>query len=320
MPAYTLSGSNSYKYLNGKLIEKPSKASRVSEKNDTYECFDQRLKIVDEHTLDMFEKKRAKTNKKAENQTYTLNKSKVRKKIASFFMLKASRGFAAFFTISFPCQISDKIGYQVFNTWLTRCRKECGLKTYIWIAERQKNGTLHFHMLTNNRMHIRVVNAFMYKALETQIINGNLNYPLSEIERYNGVDVDNLYYSKNRKNHKKAFTKEEAQRKLGRYVTKYVTKNDTKMDRLAWHCSRDVSALFTSQFFNEDEFFLFREAIYNEMIFKKIERDSFISIYIPKFKDNLADCTILEKVNNEVFKVFHEKLSQKIWKPDKLAV
>jgi hypothetical protein len=38
---------------------------------------------------------------------------------------------------------------------------KAGLSTYLWVAERQKNNTIHFHLLTNDFMEIRIVNEFM---------------------------------------------------------------------------------------------------------------------------------------------------------------
>ena len=94
-------------------------------------------------------------------RTYKLNKPKIRRKINAFFNLRATREFCAFYTITFPAGISDDDAYRLFNIWQTRCRKAFGLSSFLWVAERQKNGTLHFHLLTNSRMPIKEVNGFM---------------------------------------------------------------------------------------------------------------------------------------------------------------
>lgn len=194
------------------------------------------------------EEKEEKREKKSEKkvQLYGLRKTKIRNKILNFFSLNKSKKFCAFYSISFPVEISDEIGYKVFNTWLTRCRKEVGLKSYLWVAERQKNGTLHFHLITHNFMNIRTVNGFMKACLMTQFIKGNLLCRKSVIETYNGVDVDNLYHSKKGRHKNKRLSRIESQRKLSYYLTKYISKNETKSERLPWHCSRDISALFIS--------------------------------------------------------------------------
>ncbi|WP_407478585.1 rolling circle replication-associated protein [Elizabethkingia meningoseptica] len=184
--------------------------------------------------------------KKEKNKNYSLKKSKIRNKLLNFFHLKASEKFCAFYSISFPLNLPDDLCYRLLNTWLTRCRKSAGLKSYLWVAERQKNNTLHFHLITNNRMDIRTVNTFMAISLDNERKKGCTLISSSIVATYNGVDVDNLYYSKRQKNQKNKLNKSESQRKLMMYVSKYVTKNDTTSKRLPWHCSRDISALFVS--------------------------------------------------------------------------
>lgn len=189
--------------------------------------------------------KSVKTEEK-ERKLYGLRKTKIRNKILNFFSLNKSKKFCAFYSISFPIGISDEIGYKLLNTWLTRCRKELGLRSYLWVAERQKNGTLHFHLITHNYMPIRKANDFMKAALYTQWEKGLINCKEEIILNYNGCDVDNLYQSKKNRHNGKRLNKIQSQRKLSMYLTKYISKNDTKSERLPWHCSRDISALFIS--------------------------------------------------------------------------
>ncbi len=99
--------------------------------------------------------------KKEEKKSYRLNKSKVKKKCHALSRLEKSKKFLAFYSISFPVGLPDENAYKIFNTWLTRCRRNSGLKTYLWVAERQKNGTVHFHLLTNDFMPIKQVNDYM---------------------------------------------------------------------------------------------------------------------------------------------------------------
>lgn len=189
--------------------------------------------------------------KEKEKRFYKLKKNKIRNKILNFFSLNASKKFCAFYTITFPQGTTDEICYKTFNTLLTRCRKEIGLKSYLWVAERQKNNTLHFHMITNNYMPVRKVNDFMKECLRTQYNKGVLNCKIKTIDSYNGVDVDNLYNSKKNRNSKERLSKADSQRKLSYYLTKYISKNNTLSERLPWHCSRDISALFISINYSE---------------------------------------------------------------------
>lgn len=227
-----LSGSSRFKCGNYKIVEKSHG-----------------INPYDENQNKKYKVKKVKQAEKS--KSYGLRKTKIRQKILNFFSLNASKKFCAFYSISFPMEIADDIAYKVLNTWLTRCRSECGLRSYLWVAERQKNGTLHFHLITNNYMHIRKVNEFMRQCLYTQWNKGKLKCKEESIKRYNGVDVDNLYYSKRNKNKGKRLSRSDSQRKLSMYLSKYISKNDTKSNRLPWHCSRDISALFISINYND---------------------------------------------------------------------
>ncbi|WP_156032907.1 hypothetical protein [Prevotella sp. 10(H)] len=165
----------------------------------------------------------------------------MREKCSAFFGLKQSKKFLAFYSISFPMGFPDEFAYQCLNTVLTRMREECGLKSYLWIAERQKKGTIHFHMLTNTFMHIRKVNSFMGTAINNRIKDKKNKGKIKvnfDIRKYNGVDVRHV------NNNRKA---------LNCYLTKYVSKNTALFHRLPYSSSHDISELFTAEtFINEN--------------------------------------------------------------------
>lgn len=192
------------------------------------------------------------TVKRPKKTEYKLNKKKVREKCSAFFGLKQSKKFLAFYSISFPMGFPDEFAYKCFNTVKTRLRRQCGLKSYLWVAERQKNETIHFHMLTNTFMQIRKVNYFMARAINTQIRkkenNGKINVNF-DIKKYNGVDVRHV--NGNRK-------------ALNCYLTKYVSKNTISFFKLPYHCSHDISELFTAETFphqNCSDFRSIKEAL-----------------------------------------------------------
>lgn len=175
-----------------------------------------------------------------------INKSKSRNKMYALFNLKCSKKFVAFYSVSFPVGSSDDECFTCWNYWLTYLRKHFGLTNYIWVTERQKNGTLHYHMFTNNNMPILFVNRAMAKIIDNRVIAGLMDWCQSSLEKYNGVDVDSVYSSKRHKKTGKSFTGAQLREWLTKYITKYVTKNNEKFTRLCWHCSRSVSILFTS--------------------------------------------------------------------------
>lgn len=173
------------------------------------------------------------TQKRTKKTEYILNKKKVREKCTAFFGLKSSVKFLAFYSISYHQYLDDNSIMKSFNTFLTRCRKDFRLKSYLWVAERQKNGTLHFHLLTNSFMPIRRVNYYMARTIKNIIEKNNIDVAF-DYKRYNGVDVKRC--DNNRK-------------RLSQYLTKYISKNDIVFFRLPYHSSRDISQLFTAEIF-----------------------------------------------------------------------
>ena len=156
-------------------------------------------------------------------------------------------------------------------------------------------------------MPIKEVNGYMRVALRTQKNKGMLECPDNAINGYNGVDVDNLYYSKRADQKKRNLDSAQARAKLSKYLTKYISKNNIQSYRLPWHCSRDISALFTKELLNLDE--------YNRIVLHtqdypqhyKIYPSDECTVYIPLFPVNLADYTDLQTINNKIYSIFFPK-------------
>jgi len=280
------SGSSKYKCWNNKLIEKQS--------NSAINIIEKMEEIAQQTEI-----------KQKEIKYYGLRKNKIRNKILNFFSLNKSKKFCAFYTITFPLNINDDLAYQLLNTWLTRCRKSAGLRSYLWVAERQKNNTLHFHLITNNYMKIGMVNDFMKECLRTQKNKGKLICRDNIINKYNGVDVDNLYQSKRRKNKNERLDKIEAQRKLSMYLTKYITKNETKSLRLPWHCSRDISALFISINYQDVSSLEIAHLINDNPEAVVTYNEDFFTIHYFKFNPDDFYFTDLININNAVYEKFN---------------
>ena len=189
---------------------------------------------------------RYKTRVVKKSDIRTINKSKVKGKMYALFNLKCSQKFIAFYSVSFPINTTDESAFVCWNNWLTQLRKRFNLTNYIWVSERQKNGTLHYHMLTNHYMNILQINRVMAIVINNQVESGLMSWGGSSLERYNGVDVDSIYNSKRHKKTGKTINSTQLRDWISKYVTKYVTKNNEKFTHLCWHCSRSISQLFTS--------------------------------------------------------------------------
>jgi hypothetical protein len=204
---------------------------------------------------------------------YRVNKLEVRSRIMAMIRTKKGSKELYFWTITFPLNTPDDIAYQAFNTWLTSLRQKKHLRDYIWIAERQQNGTVHFHIAIPHRMSVVHANRMMRVTLTTFSKKGLINYSTHQCRRYNGVDI-----CKNRKTRRVTnFAIKKGSRALANYLTKYVTKNESPFPHLAWHNSRGFSALFTAITFTVAEFigYGFKEVILHRSIISNM----FFSFY-----------------------------------------
>jgi hypothetical protein len=182
-------------------------------------------------------------------RNYTIKKKEVTHRIKNFVNQMQNEKKLFFWTITFPLGTSDDIAFICYNKWLTRVRKELNLRSYLWITERQVNGTIHFHITIHQRLCVRKANQFMRACLFTCIDNKEISYSREAAKNYNGVDI-----AKNRKSRKVInFAQKKSTKALVSYLTKYITKNNGSFKHLAWHSSRDYSNLCISVRISEHE-------------------------------------------------------------------
>ena len=241
------------------------------------------------------ERKRITYRLPVEKKEYRkINKAKVQGKIYALFNLKVSRKFIAFYSVSFPLNMSDNVAFDIWNLWLTHLRKYFGLTNYLWVTERQKNKTIHFHMLTNQFLPIKNINRTMANIIDNKVKNGLCSWGNSSISSYNGVDVDSIYNSKRHRKTGKELNPTQVRNWLQKYVTKYVSKNNESFEHLCWHCSRSISQLFTSTVI------LFSE---RERLTQYLPRNP--SLYI-NFKSDYSNVFIFKFVANQlIFKMIN---------------
>lgn len=179
----------------------------------------------------------------APKRVYTMNAGKFRRKAFAYALLRRSMRFLAFYTVSFPAGMPDDVAYRIWNKLLTRLRTSLRLKSYLWCMERQKNGTVHYHMLTNDFMNVTEVNRFAAVCIENEVRRGACSWGNSSFERYNGVDVKAVIKSSTML---RAIDRNKIIYKVARYLSKYMSKDLRSEAHRVWHCSRLVSALCTA--------------------------------------------------------------------------
>lgn len=200
-------------------------------------------------------------------RTYKLKKNEVVNRCNAIFGLKIAKKNLSFITASFPAGMNDDSIFRVWNTYLTRMRKAFGLRVYLWITERQKNGTLHYHMLVPQYIPVRISNGFLAISIRNELEKNKQDGVKYDWRKYNGLDVKRC---------------DSNLKALSAYLTKYISKGEIRFFHLAWHCSRVVSALFTA--YNTpfyDEFgYIFNSRLKIERVY---ENDFAVCLYFDSF-------------------------------------
>lgn len=241
--------------------------------------------------------------KQRDVRLYGINRKKLLDRLNAYVCLSVSRKFLAFYSVSFPSGTNDEIIVKIWNSCLTSLRSSLGLKSYIWVMERQGNGTMHYHMLTNDYMPIRAVNSVVAGCIDYYVKRGLCNWGNSSITRYNGVDVCSI--SKRIPEGDKNY-RSKAYQKVIHYVTKYMSKNNALESRRQWHCSRLVSALFVTAFLSHEEVNILFEGEEHLFKDKKVIQTEFADIVLISVIESTAWKDTIGILNEKVYNYFKE--------------
>lgn len=253
------------------------------------------MKIDFDGNITKIESKKSTSSKEKKEVTpksYRLNKSRLRNKIKAFSQIGDKRNFSKFITVSFPAGLPDVNCKQALNTWLTKLRSMDKYFNYIWIAERQKNETMHFHIITKTFFNIKVINLHMAKTIDYIIKTSRLRNINFSINKYNGVDIQVIYRIK----------------ELSQYVSKYVTKNDTEMEGYPSNCSKLISELFTRVQITDEEFKAVESKV--KHIFSKtipragLQNNIILETFVQKKGNSPPFAHIIDKANTLIYYLY----------------
>lgn len=130
---------------------------------------------------------------------------------------KRMRHKLSFITLTLPAKQkhSDKeIVKKVLQRWLNNVRKNYGLRNYVYRAETQKNGNIHFHLVTDSNLNYYQILHTWNKALE------NLNY-ISSFKKNTNKEVPNSVDIKRVSNSSK----------ISNYIAKYLAKGSKENEK-----------------------------------------------------------------------------------------
>ena len=236
------------------------------------------------------------TDAQHEPKYYKVNKQNVRNKIKAFAAIGDKANFAKFITVSFPLNFPDKHAKQALNTWLTTLRTINKSFEYIWIAERQNNGTLHFHIITKTWFNIKIINRHMAKSIQFISAKNGINTGNFTVNKYNGVDIKVIYKIND----------------LAKYVTKYVTKNETQTEGYSSNCSTLISRLYTKLQLTESQFLQLKDKV--QLIFTKIiprasnTNNIEINIYCGKNGNSPPMVHVINQANEQILNEYYGRI------------
>lgn len=229
---------------------------------------------------------------------WKLNRKELFRRAYAYASLNESFRFLAFYSVSFPAGIDEAVICRLWNKILTRWRRDCGLRSYIWVAERQKNGTRHYHLLTNNWMRIQDTNKIAAVAIDGEVHAGAATWGDSSLSLYNGVDVKRV---KPKRDGIGGSMTSSVVRQVTRYLTKYISKSENESEFRLWHCSRNVSALVVRASVEEADF---REAVANAE-----EKGSQVKVW----KCEYANVVLCDFSGEDVFRFYVQRVNNVIW-------
>lgn len=190
--------------------------------------------------------------------SYAARKRKVRKPDGSI-----TKHLLQFITLTLcsPQQHSDSfITNNVFASFLDRARKVGLLSNYVWKAEKQKNGNIHYHIITDTFAAWSLYNRLWLHALE------RFGYLQAYTDKFSQMDFEEYmalpFNEKREEKHiRRAFEKGQKNgwkqppatqleqvtnvEKAAAYIAKYVSKDESEEKNIVtgrvWSCSRSVS-------------------------------------------------------------------------------
>jgi hypothetical protein len=192
------------------------------------------------------------------------SKDKVKDKmLAMYRACSGKNGFRShvvdftFCTLTFIAPVQDNKGMDILNVWFATIKKRYGKFNYIWVAERQDNGNIHFHMIADKRFPIGYINSLWVK---NQMEHGVINVTAVKKLRQD----HNTTFSKLHKDLKYNLVSQylnpvdiktvKTIDGISCYLTNYVTKNEGKFECAAWKSNNLVSKLFTNKIIDKKLF------------------------------------------------------------------
>lgn len=178
----------------------------------------------------------------------------------------------AFITLTLPsAQIhtDSEIINKCLNQFLVECRKYHNVKNYVWRAEKQENGNIHFHLLID-----KFIPWYMMRNSWNRILN-KLGYVdrFQEKHGHSQPNSTDIHSTKRVKN-------------IQAYLMKYMSKSEqnTNQSGRIWSCNQELSNVKGCQLYIDREVHEELQKII-EHCKPRIFESQYFSVYCIKLKD-----------------------------------
>lgn len=202
--------------------------------------------------------------------------------------IKAFDNYLIMITLTLPAKQveSDKvIKSKYLNTFLTKLRYYNVDFHYLWVAEKQKNGNIHFHLITD-------------KYFKKETIQALWNDSLS-----NGTYIDEFQKKfGHRKPPSTKITGQQGMREPAEYLTKYITKAEKsdKIEGKCWDCSDLLIEISKLVFIWKPYYYNLIECDFYKLSMKFLERQySELFLFPKKFIDTFITSELFFEIQDE---------------------
>jgi hypothetical protein len=179
-----------------------------------------------------------------------------------------------FCTLTLPAKqfhTDKEIKRELLNRWNIEIKREIKSDTYLWVAEKQDNGNIHFHILYPKFIHWQTVrnkwnkilddNGYIKLYRENQKAFHSNGFKLREelTEKWSAENQYKSYLNGIACNWSNPNSTDihslEKIKNVGNYITKYLTKGneELKIDGRLWSCSENFRLLRAADFFVDNE-------------------------------------------------------------------
>ena len=230
-----------------------------------------------------------------------------------------------FITLTLPYQqthTDSEITKKILGTFFDKCRKIGILENYVWRAEKQINGNIHYHILTDSFVNYSMIYRIWLVALE------RLNYISQYKKKFSSMSFSEYRSLNHNKNLELVKLSDRYARgvrnnwsqppcvktdycddvsQISSYIAKYTAKvsaDDNIVTGRVWSCSTSVSDAVKS-FKGDKEFNKFWYEVGFSMMRRKVIEFDYFSIVDFKFTSLIAWFSDMKKYVSDLFsKVF----------------